>query len=298
MKSKRKIHQSFSKTGVIFPVFIFWYSKIGTFIFRSEWIGNAEYSGCSILLTLTIQEDIVAQKVVLPSNETVEVISSTNSSSIGFKVDVEKGVVEANVTGPEGTTGTMNIFIPNSLLEYYGKTITNIVFTVDKIPIKPEIVELSNGYLATLRYSHSERVIHVYYVTYSLSVTVLNYDNLTLANAYVVLDGPVKTSNFTDNSGTAYFSSLPKGEYAVMIYYGPLVGEDSLNMNEDKAVTIRTTVGKLEAEYAELSTKYDNLKIHLNNLTNIMYILAATTVTFIVTTLYFAKRRLAPKLTD
>ena len=83
-----------------------------------------------------------------------------------------------------------------------------------------------------------------------------------------------------------------------MIYYGPLVGEDSLNMNEDKAVTIRTTVGKLEAEYAELSTKYDNLKIHLNNLTNIMYILAATTVTFIVTTLYFAKRRLAPKLTD
>ena len=266
--------------------------RIGAFTFRSEWAGNLEYSGCSSnTLTLTIQEEVTSQQVVLPNNEVVEVVSSTNSSGISLKVDAENGRIEANVTGQSGTTGVTNIFIPRELLESYGRTIDDLMFTVDGVPVTPEIAEVTGGYLVTLHYSHSTRIVCIHYLTYSLSVAVLDYNNIAVANANVVLIGPAKTSIVTDSSGTAYFPQLPKGEYNIKVYYGPLVGEDSINHTETETVTMHTVVGRFEAEYADLSTKYQNLETQLGTITTMMYLFAAATLIFIVTTAYFAKKK-------
>jgi len=266
--------------------------KIGTFTFKSEWIGNTDYSGCSSnTLTLTIQEEVTSQQVVLPNNDVVEVVLSTNSSSISLTVDAENGRIVANATGQNGTTGVTNIFIPRELLENYGRTINDLVFTVDGVPVTPEITEVAGGYLVTLCYNHSTRIVCIHYLIYSLSVSVLDYCSSAVANANVVLDGPAKTSSFTDSSGTAYFPRLPKGEYTIKVHYGPLVGEDSISLTDNETVTISTVVGELEAEYVDLSAKYQNLETQLNTTTTMMYLFAATTITFIAATAYFVKKK-------
>jgi len=266
--------------------------RIGTFTFKSEWAGSEEYSGCSSnTFTLTIQEEVTSQQVILPNDEVVEVVSSTNSSSISLAVDAENGRIEANVTGQSGTTGVTNIFIPRELLENYGRIIGDLVFTIDGVPMTPEITEVAGGYLVTLRYHHSTRTVCIHYLTYSLSVTVVDYDNVAVANANVTLVGPEKTSSITDSSGTAYFPHLPKGEYTIEVYYGPVVGGDSVSISENKAITISTIVGQLQVEYDDLSTKYNNLETQLSTTTTMTYLFAAATLIFIVTTAYFAKRK-------
>jgi hypothetical protein len=135
------------------------------------------------------------------------------------------------------------------------------------------------------------RLVCIHYFTYSLSVSVLDYDNVAVANANVVLDGPEKTSCVTDSSGTAYFPHLPKGEYTIEVYYGPVVGGDSVNIDENKAITVSTVVGQLQAEYDDLSTKYNTLEMQLSTTTTMTYLFAAATLIFIVTTAYFAKKK-------
>jgi hypothetical protein len=267
-------------------------NRIGTFTFKSEWAGDDEYSGCiSNTLTFVVQEEVTSQQVTLPNNEVAEVVSSTNSSSISLTVDAENGRIEANVTGQSGTTGVTNIFVPQGLLESYDRTINDLVFTVDGVPVTPEIIKVSGGYLVTLRYGHSMKLICIHYFTYSLSVSVLDYDNVAVANANVVLDGPEKTSCVTDSSGMAYFPHLPKGEYVIEVYYGPVVGGDSVNIDENKAITVSTVVGQLQAEYTQLQTEKSALETQLNTVTMIMYVFASATIASLVSIIYFAKKR-------
>ena len=266
--------------------------RIGIYIFKSEWAGDHEYIGCSSnTLTLIIQAEVTSQQFILPNNDVVDVVSSTNSSSISLMVDAENGRIEANVTGQSGTTGVTNIFVPKELLESYDRTINDLVFTVDGVPVTPEITEVSGGYLVTLRYGHSMRLVCVHYLTYSLSVSVLDYDNVAVANANVVLDGPEKTSCVTDSSGLAYFSHLPKGEYTIEVYYGLIVGGDSINIDENKVITISTIVGQLQVEYTDLSIKYNSLETQLNTTTIMMYLFLVTTIISIMITIYFAKKK-------
>jgi hypothetical protein len=178
-----------------------------------------------------------------------------------MKFDAEKSRVVVNASGPSGTTGLTSIFIPFTLLEAYNTTIDKLIFIVDGVPVTPTIAVLPDGYIATISYTHSIHVIEVYVVTYTLTVKVLDYKGAPLPEgAKVVVCGPISTYGFTDKNGFVVFSKLPAGNYTLEVYYGPKVGSSTIKIVKDSSLTISTIVGKLEAEYEQLTRSYNELQ--------------------------------------
>ena len=266
--------------------------RLGTFMFKAEWQGNEEYSGCvSGIVTLCIQEEIIHLRVVLPSGEETEVIMSTSSSSTAFTSDAANGRLMASIMDPDGSSGIMNIFVPKKMLDSHGKTVLDLAFTLDDKPVKPEIVEVVGGYLAAIRYTDNPRTISLYYLTCSLTIVVMDSQNETLSLANVSLTGPTRLSVITNSTGSAYFCSLPMGIYRVQVYYGPLVGEQNVNVTQDQTITIYAAAYKTEVEYAELQTEYQNLVAELNTIKTLTYISIATAMLLVAGTSIARKQK-------
>jgi len=86
---------------------------------------------------------------------------------------------------------------------------------------------------------------------------------------------------------------MPKGNYSIQVYYGGKMGEDTLNLTEDKVLTVGTVVGKIEAEYSELLEEYADLEQRylelqrsLATTQTVMYLYLVTAVAF--TLIYLA----------
>jgi hypothetical protein len=237
-------------------------SASGAYMFKSDWPGNAECEGAeSQVIRVVISEEVKQSSVTLPTGTTVLVSSSSNSTTTDMKFDAEKNRVVVNASGPSGTTGLTSIFIPFTLLEAYNTTIDKLTFIVDGVPVTPTIAVLPDGYIATISYTHSVHVIEVYVVTYTLTVKVLDYRGAPLPEgAKVVVYGPISTYGFTDKNGFVVFSKLPAGNYTLEVYYGPKVGSSTIKIVKDSSLTISTIVGKLEAEYEQLTKSYSELQ--------------------------------------
>ncbi len=270
--------------------------KIGTFCFQAVWEGDEGHAGCaSRVIKLTIQEEIASVSVRLADGYETWVFSSTNSSTMALTVNSESGRVDAEVTGPNGTRGLMNIFISDELLNSNGNTIGNLVFSVDGMPVSPEVVEVEDGYLVTIAYDHSARTISTHYLTHSIAIEVTDYGGQVVAGANVYLGGPIRASGVTNGSGTVAFANMPRGNYTIQIDYGGKVGEDSLDLVEDNVLTISTVVGKIDAEYsdlqkeyADLEQKYFELQQNLATVQTAMYLFIIIVVAF--TSIYFATK--------
>jgi len=234
----------------------------GAYMFKSDWLGNAECEGDeSQVIKVVISEEVKQSSVTLPTGITVLVSSSSNSTTMDMGFNVEENKVVVNATGPSGTTGLTSIFIPFTLLEAYNTTIDKLAFLVDGVPVTPTIAVLPDGYIVTVSYTHSVHVIEVYMVTYTLTVRVLDYKGAPLPEgAKVVVYGPINTYAFTNKTGVVVFSKLPAGNYTLEVYYGPKVGSSTINMVKDSSLTINTVVGKLEAEYEQLTKSYSDLQ--------------------------------------
>jgi len=266
--------------------------RLGTFTFMAEWRGNEEYSGCvSRIVTLYIQEEIYRLKVVLPGNDETEVIMSTSSALTAFTADAANGRIKANITDPIGSSGIMNIFVPEKMLNSYGKTMFDLAFTVDDTSVTPDIVEVAGGYLITIHYTHTPRTVSLYYLTFSLTIVVKDFQNETLALANVSLTGPTRLSKITNNTGSATFRSLPGGTYQMQVYYGLIIGEQTINITQDQTIIINTTAHKTEVEYTELQTKFQNLATELNIAKIVTYLSIATVTLFIAGTSLIRKRK-------
>ncbi|MEM2378167.1 MAG: hypothetical protein QXJ66_00005, partial [Candidatus Methanomethylicia archaeon] len=197
----------------------------------------------------------------LPTGEVVNILSASNSTTIDMNVKPEENKVIVNVTGPSKTTGFTSIFIPFSLLEAYNTSIDNMLFLIDGIPVTPIISMIAEGYIVNLRYTHSIHIIELYVVTYTLTVKALDYKGLPLPEgAKIVISGPVSLYEFTNVTGVAVFSKLPAGNYTVDVYYGPKVGSSKVSVPKDEMVSVSTIVGKLEADYEQLTKNYNDLQ--------------------------------------
>ena len=235
--------------------------KLGTFFLKAVWKGDEGHAGCaSHVIKVIIQEEVVSIGIPLADGYETQVISSTNSSTSVLSVDSADGRIDVEVTGPNSTRGSVNILIPDSLLDSHNRTIDDVVFSVDGTLVTPEIVVIAGGYLATITYDHSERTISVHYLTHSIAVAVADYEGEVVVGADVYLDGPICASGVTNGSGSVLFPSMPSGNYTLQVYYGGKVAEDSLELAEDKVLSVNTVVGKMEAEYGELVMEYGELE--------------------------------------
>jgi len=221
--------------------------------FYAEWPGSREYEGArSKSLTLIVKEEIVKKRVVLPTKEEAEIRLVSNSTETEAEVSLEERRITVKVSGPRGAKGVLKLFIPVSLLEAYNSSINRVLFLLDKNPIEPaEIREVETGYLLTLVYSHSTRRIDVYYVTYSISIKVLDYGKKPVERAEVNLTGPVSLTAKTNATGEACFMRVPAGTYRVEVYYGPKVGEGVIEVPKSLSRLILTAVRKWEILYGE-----------------------------------------------
>ncbi len=288
-----------SKTGVQGEYSVSWRAeKMGCWMFKAEWVGDEERSGCtSNLLTLAVREDIISKVVILPNGNETRVLLSASSPIDSSDIDLDSGRIEVKVAGTSGMTGVVNIFIPNELLDSYGRTRRDLVSSIDGVLADVDIVRVAGGYLVAVLHTNNA-TIAMHYVTYSLTVATNDYQKVALAGANVTLTGPIRTSRITDSSGKAYFAYMPKGNYTVHVYYGSRVAGGSVDMTESKMLTIDTTVGKIELEYAELMEEYTNLqsennllKGELNVIKTLMYAYMATAMAFVAVLLFSTRKK-------
>jgi len=82
---------------------------------------------------------------------------------------------------------------------------------------------------------------------------------------------------------------------------GPLVGEGSVEVPESTTLTVNTVVVKIDNQYTELQKNCQSLEAKPNSTKTLTYLLVATTIAFLTTTLYFARKKkqsqICPKTT-
>ena len=194
--------------------------------------------------------------------ETYHVTTICNStiSDFRFEIGSETGnkIIRFNATGKDGTIGFCRVMIPTELMNY------PYIVLVGMEEIVPTLLDVSNE-------------THVYrYFTYihnSYTTTIISSKTSYLYNE--LLDKYVKLN-------ATFYDLL--GNYSVLLgSYGILLDNYS----------------QLQKSYLELNSSYQNLLVgyseNVCNIQNLMYIFAATTAIFIMTTIYLSKHAHAGK---
>jgi hypothetical protein len=197
----------------------------------------------------------------LPSGEPCWVYACSSSPSLTMSIDAEKKKISIIASGSSGTTGTTMIFLPDELLDAYGMTADDLLFTVDNVEVTPTLLEVPGGYIVTLIYSHSSHAITVYYATYQIAVSVLDHAGSPVAAGTLVsLTGPVTRSASTNASGIALFTRLIAGSYVVSALEPGTAGSTSLAVTSSGRLVLLTTIGGLQAQYQTLQTEHQQLQ--------------------------------------
>ena len=203
----------------------------------------------------------LSNSTALPNGGPCNVFACSSSSSLTMSIDATEKKISITISGPNGTTGTTMIFLPDELLDAYNMTVDDLLFTVDGAEVTPTIVGVPGGYVVTLTYYHSSHVMAVYYATYRIAVTVLDHAGRPVVAGIIVnLVGPVTRSVSTNASGIALFTRLIAGNYAVSALEPGTAGNTSLTVTSSGGLVLRTTIGGLQAQYEELETQYQRLQ--------------------------------------
>jgi len=193
--------------------------------------------------------------ITLNAEYHVTVICNSIVSNFRFKTGEETGnrIVSFNATGEEGTVGFCRIKIPTALMNY------PFVVLVGNEEIIPTLLGASSA-----EYSH----LYFTYLHSSQTVSVISSKVLALclqlSDSYISLQTELHSLNRT------YYELLSK--------YDTLLENNTL----------------LQEIYRELSMSYQehlvNYSENVQNIQNLMYIFAATTAVFLITTVYLSKR--------
>jgi len=193
---------------------------------------------------------------VIHQEETYHVTTICSSTISGFRFEIgpETGnkIIRFNVTGKDGTVGLCRVRIPTALMNY------PYIVLAGAEEIVPTILDISNETHAYLyfTYTHSS-----YTITIISSKTLHLYNELLDRHARLQID--LYNLNSTYNDLLNNYSIL-SGNYS-----------------------------QLQEDYHELNSSYQEHLLqyskNLQNIRNLMYILAATTAIFIATTIYLSK---------
>jgi len=196
---------------------------------------------------------------VIYKEETYHVTTVCNStiSEFRFEIGPETGnkIMRFNVTGEDGTVGFCRVIIPTKLMNY------PFIVIVDGEGVSPTFLDAANETL---------------YFTYTLSNRTITIISSKVQHLYYeLLDKHGKLQTDLYNLNETYYDLLSN--------YSLLLGNYS----------------QLEGSYCELNNSYQEHLLdyskNVHNIRNLVYIFAATTAIFIMTTIYLSKHGHAGK---
>jgi len=188
----------------------------------------------------------------------VTIICNSTVSEFRFEVGPETGnkIVRFNVASKGNTVGFCRIMVPTGLMSY------PYIVLVGAEEIVPTLLDISNDTYAHLYFT---------YVHGSQTVTIISSKTLRLYNELYseLLDIHVKLQMDFHNLNVTYYDFLAN--------YSILLGNYS----------------QLQEDYQDLFGSYQKHVLdyteNVSNVRNLMYVFAATTAIFIITTIYLSK---------
>jgi len=229
--------------------------------------------------------------------ETYHVTTICNStiSDFRFEIGSETGnkIIRFNSTGKDGTIGFCRVMIPTELMNY------PYIVLAGMEEIVPTLLDVSNEIYVYLYFT---------YIHSSYTITIISSKTSYLYNE--LLDKYVKLNatfyDLLDNY------SVLLGSYGILLDNYSQLQKSYLELNSsyqnhllDYSVLLGSygilldNYSQLQKSYLELNSSYQNHLLgyskNVRNIQNLMYIFAAATAIFIITTIYLSKHAHAGK---
>jgi parallel beta-helix repeat protein len=212
----------------------------------------------------------------------VTVISNSTVSEFEFEIGPETGnkMIRFNVTGKDGTVGFCRVRIPTELMNY------SYIVLVDSEEIVPTFLGVSNATYVYLYFT---------YIQSSHAITIISSKTLYLYNE--LLDKYIMLQIDLYNLNSTYHDLLSNYNVFLGNYFQLQEGYRELNDSYQEHLSNYTVfLGnyfQLQEGYRELNDSYQEHLLdyskNVQNVRNLMYIFAAITAIFIVTTIYLSK---------
>ena len=232
--SSEDLYEAHETNGTGFTPLIFQIPQ-GTYILKIGYSDGAYKDTVNVYPGFEFQYIIAA--VSVPDVPGVEAfLCSTESTVNAIRYVQTFSEVNVEVTGPSGSEGYLEIFVPKAFLSHFGLTIDDVHVFFDDTPLEYSYVEYADGYLLTVSYQHSSHTLEVIFSDITLSADVKDGNSVGLVNAYIKLDreGYQLRSGDTDENGQLSFTELPTGNYMIYTYQkGVLVKTDELTITGD-----------------------------------------------------------------
>jgi hypothetical protein len=226
----------------------------GTYRVRITYMNATYKSDFEVNQNFELQYRIaVVQITGVPGVETF--IYSTDSTVTGIRYVQTFNELYAEVTGPSGSAGHFNIFVPKAFLNHFGLTVSGVHIFIDGVSTPYTYVEYADGYLVTVNYTHSDRVVEVVFSNIALVVDVTDSNDVGLINALIKLDrsGHPLTSGYTDGDGKLTLTGLPSGNFTIRTYQrGILVKTSELTMTSDTLYSATCPVYDLNVQVLDI----------------------------------------------
>jgi len=187
-------------------------------------------------------------------NYCVLIICNSTISGFRFETGLETGnkIIRFNATGKDDTVGFCRVGIPIELMNY------PYILLIDAEEIAPTLLDISNETYSYLYFTY----VHT---TYTISII----SSKTLYLYYELIDKYTKLKDDLYNLNETYHDLL--NNYSILL----------------------DDYGQLQENYSELNNTYNDhladYSKNVNNIRNLMYIFAASTAIFIITTIYLSK---------
>ena len=194
----------------------------------------------------------------------VDIVSNSRVSIFNFEVGTDTGnkMVTFNVTGDDGTPGFCRVMVPTKLMNY------SLFAMVDG----EEIMTTS------LTASQSSSIgVYLTYLHSSHSITIISSRLLHLYNQLLEEHSRLQSD----------YSGLNATYHELLTSYGPLLSNYSSLL--DRYSTLNASLQSLLHDYSGIEGDYASiLSQHSQNIQNLVYIFIATTIVFIMTTVYLS----------
>lgn len=103
------------------------------------------------------------------------------------------------------------------------------------------VEEQAETYIIYINYSHSQRIIKIYYSSYSLRVNVVGARGQPLSGSQVLLlwkDGDIFDVQTTDADGYAHFNKVPSGNFSIKAEYKGFFVLQSISIDKPEEARI------------------------------------------------------------
>jgi hypothetical protein len=225
----------------------------GIYLLKASWGGDEEYEGNETAVPFAIGESMEVISAFPDILCYIPLVSSSTELAVSF--NAKQGYLSAT-TGRAGETGgSLLLLIPDCCLKKYGVNVSDVIFLLDGSEAEKNVTRTPIGYLTEIKFGPGSHMISVYYLTYNLTLKVLDFQGNPAPLTKVELAGPVRRKVYTNESGIAELT-LPPGKYRAVVDTTSV----DIELNESKYVEIKTERGRIFVEYEEAMRKVGGLQ--------------------------------------